>query len=290
MSRLPTPPTVTDHMIELPLTRLHYVKCGSGPPLIMVPATISRIEHWEGLAQFMGTKFTTYFFELPGHGLSTPFESKFSSELVAESIEDFIDELGYSKINLMGFSFGGILAIKTLLRLQERVERMALMAPCVTQRALHYSSTRKFILRHASNFLRTSYWQEKMIALLHNPMFEHSIVAMLKTMFRAEDNVPMNSSFHKMPRATLDVLVYQIGEALNLEHPPLKQKFSQPLHFAHSVNDPLIDFSTTYNFLDTYFCNINSLVTTFPYHQPPNHPTFEELQRDYADFLLNFAN
>lgn len=281
----PNAPQVTDHYIDLPLTKLHYVKSGSGPPLIMVPATISRLEHWVELAQFMGTVFNTHFFELPGHGKSSPFEADFSSELVAETIENFIDELGFSKITLMGFSFGGVLAIKALQRLQDRVERMVLISPCVTKHALMYSWLRKWLLRQTSSLLKKPSFQENFITLLHNPKFEKRLIAAVKTLSRAEDNVPMNKSFHKMPRATLDVLAYQLGEVMNLDHPPLSQRFSQPLHFAMSVNDPLLDFTTTHNFLDSYFSDITSVVLTFPYHQPPEHPTFEVLQKDFSKFL-----
>jgi hypothetical protein len=88
-----------------------------------------------------------------------------------------------------------------------------------------------------------------------------------------------------LPVSTLDVLAYQLDETLNLEHPVLSQPYSQPLHFAMSVNDTLLDFTATYNFLDTYFSDINSIVLTFPYHQPPTHPTFEDLKVDFSKFL-----
>src|SRR3990172_8107874 len=87
------PPQVSDHFVQLPQTNLHYIKCGDGPPLIMVPATISKIENWLALAQFLGQRFTVYFFELPGHGKSSPFPEAFSSELAAETVEAFIDRL-----------------------------------------------------------------------------------------------------------------------------------------------------------------------------------------------------
>jgi ABC-type uncharacterized transport system permease subunit len=61
----PPPPTFGE--IDLSNTRLHYLRCGNGPPLLMVPATVSLISQWLPLAQFMGQLFTTYFFELPGH-------------------------------------------------------------------------------------------------------------------------------------------------------------------------------------------------------------------------------
>ena len=73
------------YFIDLPLSRLHVMETGQGEPLIMVPATISELENWRTLAQFMGQWFHVYFFELPGHGESEPFEGGFSSQKVGTS-------------------------------------------------------------------------------------------------------------------------------------------------------------------------------------------------------------
>src|SRR6185295_11868203 len=99
--------------VDLPLSRLHVLEAGKGQPLIMVPATISELEDWCSLAQFMAQWFHVYFFELPGHGQSKPFREKFSSYQVATLVEQFANKLGYDHFNLMGFSFGGILAMRT---------------------------------------------------------------------------------------------------------------------------------------------------------------------------------
>src|SRR3989338_8016363 len=100
---------ITYHLIDLPLTRLHYLKCGHGKPLVILPATISAIDNWLNLVQFLAQKFTVYFFELPGHGQSKAFISTYKSDLVARTVEDFLDKLGISRFYLMGFSFGVIL-------------------------------------------------------------------------------------------------------------------------------------------------------------------------------------
>ena len=91
--------------MDLPLSRLHVLETGQGEPLIMVPATISELENWRTLAQFMGQWFHVYFFELPGHGESSPFREEFSSHQVAKLVEQMADHLGLERFNLMGFSF-----------------------------------------------------------------------------------------------------------------------------------------------------------------------------------------
>lgn len=124
-----SPPQATFGDITLQNTRLHYVKAGTGPPLIIVPATVSLIRQWLPLTQFMGQRFTSYFFELPGHGGSTPYPEKFESRFIPKTVEGFVNSLGYEKFNLMGFSFGGLLALRTLEYLQDRIEKVILLSP-----------------------------------------------------------------------------------------------------------------------------------------------------------------
>ena len=144
-----TPPEATFGYMELENTTLHYVTYGSGPPLIMVPATVSLISQWLPMAQFMGLRFQTYFFELPGHGNSTSFPFKFNSQYFPKTVEAFADALGLETFNLMGFSFGGLLALRTLEYLDDRIENMILVAPVVSERALKFSDTQKWVLKRA---------------------------------------------------------------------------------------------------------------------------------------------
>src|SRR5574339_1201224 len=102
MSLSAQPPPAAFGDMALPDTRLHYVKAGSGPPLIIVPATVSLIRQWLPLTQFMGQRFTSYFFELPGHGGSTPYPEKFRSHFVPKTVESFVDNLGRSEERRVG--------------------------------------------------------------------------------------------------------------------------------------------------------------------------------------------
>ena len=141
------PPSHRTYFVDLPLSRLHILETGEGAPLIMVPATISEWEDWLTLAQFMAQWFKVYFFELPGHGQSAPFSERFSSYQVAELVEQLANKLGFKRFNLMGFSFGGILAMRAFKRLSTRIDRLVLIAPCLGKSALPYSDARLRMLR-----------------------------------------------------------------------------------------------------------------------------------------------
>ena len=149
-----TPPPAAFAYADLPHTRLHYVTAGEGPPLVMVPATVSLISQWMPLAQFMGQRYTAHFFELPGHGGSTAYSFKFRSEYIPETVRAFVDSLGYDRFHLMGFSFGGLLALRTLEALQDRIDSVILLAPLVSSQALKFSLTQRQVIKSAMSILK----------------------------------------------------------------------------------------------------------------------------------------
>lgn len=278
------PPPVTYHHMQLPKTKLHYIMCGEGPPLIMVPATISKIENWLALAQFMGQRFTVYFFELPGHGKSSPFPEAFTSELAAETVEAFMDSLGHRSASLLGFSFGGILALTTLRRLRHRIDKVILFSPVVSQQALKFSAPRRLLLKRMVKALRQPRVRSGMLKTMRSPKLSWLLAGTIGRAGKVESSISMEEVFSKISDSTADVLSYQLEEMLEFEmgaqHP-----FKQPCFFAMSVHDPLLSFDTTLDVIRRHFPNLHVEEFQFPFHQPPKPPTFEELNQHYRRLL-----
>jgi len=279
------PPEIEYSYATLPLTKLHYVTCGSGPPLIMVPATISKIDNWLALAQFISQRFTVHFFELPGHGKSTPFEKSYDSKFVAETVESLLDYLDYDKVSLMGFSFGGVLSLHTLNLLQDRIDKVILLSPCVTNQAITLSDSRKVGLKRFAAFMKRPGIQSIFVKLLHSANLGCHTATFIRRLGKVEDTIPLEEVLCALPASTLEVLIYQANEILSIDFPELKSPLPHTCYFAMSINDPVLDFGTTLGFLEAYFENVVIQRFTFPYHQPPSLPTFDELNQDYGQFL-----
>lgn len=282
-------PRVSYHYIDLPKTRLHYMKSGAGPPLVMVPATISRIENWRPLAQFMGQRFTTYFFELPGHGASSPFPVPFSTKLVAETVQAFIDKLKHDTISLMGFSFGGILAMESLNLLQQRVERMILLAPALSKRALNFARVHLALLRRAAAVLKRPSLRASLLRLIRNSRFSPILAAFLARFANLEKTISMENIFRNITDSTADVLSFQLDELLNFDLPGRTSPFQQPCFLAMSVNDPTLHFGETVSLLQSQFSRVHVQRFTHPYHQPPKPITFREIVEQYNPLLERIA-
>jgi pimeloyl-ACP methyl ester carboxylesterase len=282
------PATCKTYFIELPLSRLHVLETGEGEPLIMVPATISELENWRALAQFMAQWFHVYFFELPGHGESEPFYEKFSSEQVARLVLQLVDQLGYKRFSLMGFSFGGILAMRTFKLLSHRIDRLILIAPCLDHRALPFSSLRLNLLYKSNQLLSHPKIQECFVDLIHSPRTVDLTVRALQKFGQLEDTIPLQQKLPRTKASTVAVLNAQVNEILTIEFEVSARKHNTPCYFAMSVYDPLLRFDTTHQILQNHFENVSTVQLDYPFHQPPAPFTYEELNRDFYETVDAF--
>ena len=280
-----TPPEPHFEDFELPGTRLHTVKCGTGPPLIIVPATVSLISQWLPMAQFMGQRFTSYFFELPGHGGSTAYPVKFNSSLVPPTVEALVDTLGYDRFNLMGFSFGGLLALRTLEHLRDRIDKFILLSPCLSKRALKFSPLHQLLMRNAARLLKASSVQHGAHRLMTTPALEDIMILLLSKITNVKPSIMKSKNALHIPAATLDVFAYTLEEIFTMEYRPARGQFDIPCYFGMSVNDDLIQYDLTERLVRDMFPRLTIQRFTHPYHQPPHPPTFEGLVQDFGHLL-----
>lgn len=284
--RLPiTPPIPRYEDITLSNTRLHTVKCGTGPPLIIVPAAVSLIRQWLPLTQFMGQRFTAHFFELPGHGGSTPYPAPFTSQLVPKTVEELADSLGYERFSLMGFSFGGLLALRTLEHLQKRIDRVILLSPVVSQRALRYSAPHRTVYRAMASALMRPRIQRTVHRVLNTERLEVPLLFAISKFSKVKRSILESKNALKIPQSTLDVLAYTLDEIFRMEYRSPNGAFQIPCFFGMSVNDDLLQYDLTESIVRNLFSDLTIRSFTHPYHQPPHPPTFEWLAQDFGSFL-----
>ena len=281
------PYKITFHSVRLPLTDLHYMKYGRGQPLIIFPATISRLHNWTNLLQFMGDKFTSYFFELPGHGGSSSFRVPFKSELVARTFADFADYLKLETVNVMGFSFGGILTLKTVMAYPERVRSLILFAPCVSYKAVRFSQNRMAVLRSLLPLISKTQVQKLLLRTAHNEKTVNLLIDFLKFIGHLERTMEIRNTLLKLPADTLNTVIAEIREILTVDF--AQEDWSRagkiPLYFGMSVNDPLLNFQFTLDFLKSRFNNFKSTSFDFPFHQLPKEYDYQYLKKNMGGLL-----
>lgn len=273
---------------DLPLSHLHVLEAGSGPALIIVPATISECREWIPLTRFMAHWFHVYFFELPGHGESTPFREPFSTDLVAETIEQLVDSLGLDHFSVMGFSFGGILAMKTYQRMRRKVDNVILLSPCLTHRAVRLSRTRMRVALRVVHFLDRPRVRRAFVGILHSPRTVTLAFRFLQQVGRIESTIDLRPKFLTIRESTLDVLANQVQEVATTEFAAPAERSATPCFLWMSVNDPVLDFEKTLAAAESHFAHVKVVRSDIPYHQPPDPLTYEGLMRDYYETVDGF--
>lgn len=279
------PPAVSIQQVQLSTTNLRYAACGEGPPLIIVPATISLIEDWTPMIQFVGQHYRTYFFEMPGHGGSSPLEEGFSSVRLTGVIGDLADHLGIDDFALLGFSFGGILTLRALQGLGERVNKVGLLSPCVSNRALTRPPLDRALVSALISTLGFSIPRNAVARLLGNESAVRALAWFMQEVGGFESPTDIRERLMGFSASTLDVLVAQVREILTVTEEDLAGPYPQPCFFGMSRFDPLLEYDRTERFVRENFGDLVVETFDWEYHAPPEPLTFEDYVRDYTPLL-----
>jgi len=85
------------------------------------------------LEDALGSRYTLYAFDLHFHGKSPGYperaEQPFTPEELAIYFSAFADQIGATKVTLLGYSLGGRIALSLLEQMPTRIERVFLAAP-----------------------------------------------------------------------------------------------------------------------------------------------------------------
>ncbi|MHB1324187.1 MAG: alpha/beta fold hydrolase [Coriobacteriia bacterium] len=277
-------PIITRHA-ELSGVTLRYAECGEGPALIIVPATVSLIEDWAPLIQFLGQHYRAYFFEMPGHGGSSALGEGYSSKRLARVIGDLADHVGAEEFALLGFSFGGILALRALQELGPRVNKVGLLSPCVSKRALMRPVVDRALVAAAVSTLRHRVPRHMLAWMFGNETAVRLTAWFMVNVGGFETPTDLRARLMSYSASTVQVLVAQVREVLTVTEEDLAGPYVQPCFFGMSKSDPLLDYCKTEAFVRENFRDLVVETFDWPYHAPPAPLTFQDYVRDYTALL-----
>lgn len=113
--------------IDLGGTRLAHRVCGppDAPPLVLLHALGEDATDWDPVAPVLARDRRVYALDLRGHGRSD-WPGDYSIELMRSDVLRFLDELGLSRVDLVGHSMGGVVAYLVASEAPHRVARLVL--------------------------------------------------------------------------------------------------------------------------------------------------------------------
>lgn len=107
----------------------HIEVCGEGFPLIMLHGFTGCGANWKPFCSTLGEKSMLIMPDLPGHGRTKTDSldgAKFYFMPVVEQIIEVIDRLGYDKVDMLGYSMGGRLALALSVMYPSRIRKLIL--------------------------------------------------------------------------------------------------------------------------------------------------------------------
>ena len=108
--------------------RLGYQVFGEGKPLILLHGGFGSVEMFGPNVAALAAGRQVIGVDLQSHGRTPSTERPMRFETMADDIAALIAHLGFAKANVMGFSFGGGVALRTAIQHPAVVERLVLVS------------------------------------------------------------------------------------------------------------------------------------------------------------------
>jgi len=107
---------------------IHYVRGGSGDPLILVHGFAETAQMWRPMLTTLGRQYTVITPDLPGfEGSSTMPDGKYDMKTVARYLHELVKHLGFTKIRLVGHDIGLMAVYAYAAEYPDEVQKLVLM-------------------------------------------------------------------------------------------------------------------------------------------------------------------
>lgn len=103
--------------------KLNFRKSGQGEPLIILHGLFGSADNWLSVARELENDYTIYLLDQRNHG-DSGHSDEWDYQVMAEDLEEFMDEHGIEKAHLLGHSMGGKTAMTFALEHPEKVDRL----------------------------------------------------------------------------------------------------------------------------------------------------------------------
>lgn len=109
-------------------TELYYEIHGEGAPLVMLHGGVDPSQVFGAPLARMAANFRVIAIHARGHGLSGDGEAPWSIERAADDVAAVMSHLGIERAHVMGYSFGGKIALQFSIRHRDRLDRLVIIA------------------------------------------------------------------------------------------------------------------------------------------------------------------
>ncbi len=120
----------TERFVTIRGRRICYVDEGTGPTILFLHGLGANIRRWQATLQEFAKFFRVIAYDHPGFGKSEKPNCAYNMAFFAETLRDFVRQLGLNNFHLIGHSLGGAVALDYLLKTSHApVRSVILVAP-----------------------------------------------------------------------------------------------------------------------------------------------------------------
>ena len=103
---------------------LYYRMLGTGLPLLLLHGGLANADYWYNQLPVFAETYKVIAIDSRGHGRSTFTEEPISYALMAADVIALLDTLGIQRVNVVGWSDGGMIGLELALRHPERLHKL----------------------------------------------------------------------------------------------------------------------------------------------------------------------
>ncbi len=117
--------------------KIHYERVGKGPDVVLIHGIGGHLATWHfKIVPLLWDRYNTLTYDLRGHGYSEMTETGYTPTELATDLVQLLDALGIEKVDLVGHSFGGDIALYFAYYYPERVNRVVLIEALIPAMAM----------------------------------------------------------------------------------------------------------------------------------------------------------
>jgi len=108
---------------------IYYELHGEGKPLVCIMGQGGTVKHFKSsilfseFRKYMFKEFKTLLYDNRGIGQTDDIDKQYSIKTLADDITRLIDRLNLGKVNLLGFSMGGMITQELMINYPEKIEK-----------------------------------------------------------------------------------------------------------------------------------------------------------------------
>jgi pimeloyl-ACP methyl ester carboxylesterase len=111
--------------------KMRYTRAGSGAPVLLIHGLLGGSFCWRLITPALAQKYSVFAVDLPGSSVTTDLNIDCSMSCQAGRLVEFIRQMNWTEVNIIGSSFGGAIAMLAASSpsLSARVRSLVLAAP-----------------------------------------------------------------------------------------------------------------------------------------------------------------